>query len=116
MAADPHHEDELQRRLHDLRETSRTARNWLDGLPLRAAKVLMREGFSNVDQVRRAIRDGRLDPAKTMELGPQSFQQICSWAEQVQPSYSPASPEDEAIQRAKVLLEAAGYTVLPPSR
>ena len=101
----------------DSRPPSGAHRAWVASLPYRAANILLREGYSNVDQVRDAIHAGRLGPEVTHALGTGTWKVICDWLgidpnERIEPSG--AKPKPEELERAREMLERAGYRVLPP--
>ena len=90
---------------------------WVAGLPYRAASILMREGYSDVDQVRHAINAGLLGPEVTHGLGEGTWKAICDWLG-IDPTERTGSPaaksEAENLERARQMLERAGYRVIPP--
>jgi hypothetical protein len=101
----------------DFRPPSEAHSAWVASLPYRVANILIREGYSNVDQVRHAINAGLLDPEVTHALGTGTWKVICDWlgidpTERTRPSGAKPKPED--LEKARQMLERAGYRVLPP--
>jgi hypothetical protein len=91
--------------------------DWLAPLPYRAANILMREGYKDVQEVRHAIDAGVLSPGVTHSLGPNAWKAICDWLGIDPPTRtrSPgAKPKPANLEHARRMLERAGYRVIAP--
>ena len=106
------------RRAADVRAPSGSQHgDWLATLPYRVARILMREGYKDVQQVRQAIDAGLLSPEVTHFLGPDAWKAICDWLGIDTPTRttSPgAKPKPETLEHARRMLERAGYRVIAP--
>ena len=71
-------EAKLRRQIVALQE--RGPERWPPSLDAEATRLLVGEGFNEVQAVRQALLDRRLDPRKTPMLGPQLLARICAWA------------------------------------
>jgi hypothetical protein len=101
----------------DVRTQSDSHSDWLGSLPYRPANILIREGYKDVQQVRHAIDAGRLSPEVTHNLGPDAWKAICDWLgidppTRIRPPRP--TPKRESLERARRMLERAGYRVIPP--
>jgi len=108
---------EVLRTAADPRTPSGAHSDWFANLPYRAANILMREGYTNVDQVRRDISAGRFCPEVTPALGTDAWKAICDWLGIDPPkrTHSPgAKPKRESLEHARRMLERAGYRIIPP--
>ena len=85
---------------------------WVSELPYRLAVALLRAGFTNQQQLRDAIRAGRLNQYTHADIGKRSWEVICAWLGlDPKAQYGPTAND---IKTAIELLERAGYMVIGP--